>query len=112
LNQHPASNANLMKDPGMIMGKPTILKAILFAFEFLVAVAMLSGIRSAIEDGEITNYPEVLRDIMFYMFSAAVCFQFCRMIGLGKNDWPNRFMMLGISYIPIGAIMGIIAGIF
>jgi hypothetical protein len=101
-----------MKIPGMVIDKPPILKTVLFCFEVMIAIGTLIGIRSAIEDGEITNDPEVLRNIMFYMFSLAVCFQFCRMIGLARNDWPNRFVMLGISYIPIGTILGIIAGIF
>jgi hypothetical protein len=101
-----------MKAPGMVTSKPTVLKMMLFCFEVMIAIGTLIGIRSAIEDGEVTNNPEALRNLMFYMFSLAVCFQFCRMIGLARNDWPNRFVMLGISYIPIGTILGVIAGIF
>lgn len=85
---------------------------ILFALKSLIVIGMLYGIRTSIEDGEVTNEPELLRNLMFFPFSMALCFLFCRLIGLAKNDWPNRFMMLGIAYIPIGLFLGNIAGMF
>lgn len=101
-----------MKVPGMVFSRPTLVEIILFVIKFVIVIGMLYGIRSAIEDGEVTNKPELLRNLVFYSFSMALCFKFCRLIGLVKNDWPNRFMMLGIFYIPIGTFLGGIAGIF
>src|SRR4051794_13254439 len=94
-----------MKIAGIVFRRPTVLKTLFTAFECTIPVLMLYGIRTAIEDGSVTNEPELLRRIMFGMFSPALCFKFCSLIGLRENDWPGRVLMFLLFYMPIGFLL-------
>jgi hypothetical protein len=100
-----------MQIAGMVFKRPTILKTLSFFVEVPIVVLMLYALRLQIEEGKITNEPELLRSLMFYGFSLAICFRFCYLIGLGANTWPMRFLMFAMFYVPIGLGLAKLSGV-
>jgi len=72
---------------------------------------MLYGIRIAIEDGTVTNEPELLRNIMFGMFSPVICLRFCDLFGLRENNWFGMLQMFLLFYAPIGYLLAKLTGV-
>lgn len=99
-----------MKIGGMIFRKPTLLKALSFCVEIPIAVGMLYAVRLQIEEGKITNEPELFRSLMFYGFSPAICFRCCYLIGLGENTFRMQLLMFAIFYVPIGLSLAKLIG--
>jgi hypothetical protein len=95
----------------VVFRRPRLLRSALFAVECTIPVLMLYGIRTAIEDGSIKNDPELLRGIMFGMFSPVICLRFCDLIGLRENTWPNRVLMFAMLYVPIGFLLAKLTGV-
>jgi len=95
----------------IVWRKPNILKGCLFFIECAVPVLMLYGIRVAIEDGTVTNEPELLRRIMFGLFSPAICLRFCDLFGLRENNWFGRLQMFLLFYVPIGYALANLSGV-
>ena len=91
--------------------KPKVLKVFLFFIECAIPVLMLYGIRVAIEDGTVTNEPELLRRIMFGMFSPVICLRFCDLFGLRENNWFGGLQMFLLFYAPIGYLLAKLTGV-
>jgi len=95
----------------IIFRKPKAVKICFFVVECTVPVLMLYGIRAAIEDGSVSNEPELLRNIMFGMFSPVICLRFCDLFGLRENNWFGRLQMFLLFYAPIGYLLAKVTGV-
>jgi hypothetical protein len=100
-----------MENTEIIFRKPKFLKVFFFVIECTIPVLMLYGIRTAIEDGKVTNEPELLRQIMFGMFSPVICLRFCDLFGLRENNWFGGLQMFLLFYIPIGYLLAKLTGL-
>lgn len=101
----------LVEDTEIIFRKPKALKVCLFIVECAIPVLMLYGIRTAIEGGTITNEPELLRKIMFGLFSPVICLRFCDLFGLRENNWFGGLQMFLLFYAPIGYLLAKVTGV-
>jgi hypothetical protein len=95
----------------VVFRKPKALKVCLFVAECTIPVLMLWGVRTAIEDGTVTNEPELFRNIMFGMFSPVICLRFCDLFGLRENNWFGGLQMFLLFYAPIGYLLAKLTGV-
>jgi len=95
----------------VIFRKPKIPKVLFFLIECTIPMLILYGIRVAIEDGTVTNEPELLRNIMFGMFSPVICLRVCDLFGLRENNWFGRLQMFLLFYVPIGYLLAKLTGV-
>jgi len=99
-----------VKVAGFAFHKPTLLKSLFFGKACIIVLLFMYGIRTAIEDGSVKNEPELLRQLIFYPFSLALCFKFCDLIGFRQNDWPRRLLIFAVFYAPMGFLLGKLSG--
>ncbi len=90
--------------------KPTFFETLLLGKAFVIVVAMMYGVRTVIEDGTLTNEPELFREAMFLMFSIVLPFKLCHMFCWRGNDWSTRCTMFLLFYIPIGLALAKLCG--
>ena len=95
----------------VIFSKPKVHKVLFFCIECAIPLLMLYGIRVAIEDGTVTNEPELLRNIMFGMFSPVICLRVCGLFGLRENNWFGMLQMFLLFYVPIGFLLAKLTGV-
>ena len=95
----------------IVWRKPRALKVFMYFVECTIPVLMLYGIRTAIADGTVTNEPELLRRIMFGMFSPVICLRFCDLFGLRENNWLGGLQMFLLFYAPIGYLLAKVTGV-
>jgi len=100
-----------VENTDVVFRKPKVPKVLLFCIECAIPVLMLYGIRMQIEDGSITNEPELLRNIMFGMFSPVICLRFCDLFGLRENNWFGMLQMFLLFYVPVGYLLAKVAGV-
>jgi hypothetical protein len=100
-----------VENTDVVFRKPKFLKVLLFCIECPIPVLMLYGIRIAIEDGTVTNEPELLRNIMFGMFSPVICLRFCDLFGLRENNWFGMLQMFLLFYVPVGYLLAKVVGV-
>ena len=101
----------MVENTDIVWRKPKVLKVLLFVVECSIPVLTLYGIRTAIEDGTVTNEPELLRRIMFGMFSPVICLRFCDLFGLRENNWFGGLQMFLLFYAPIGYLLAKLTGV-
>ena len=101
----------MVENTDVVFRKPKLLNVLLFFVESTIPVLMLYGIRIAIEDGTVTNEPELLRRIMFGMFSPAICLRFCDLFGLRENNWFGGLQMFLLFYVLIGYLLAKLTGV-
>jgi len=90
--------------------KPTFFETLLFGKALVAVVAMLYGVRMVIENGSLTNEPELFRETMFLMFSIVLPLKLCHMLCWRGNDWSTRCAMFLVFYIPIGFALAKLCG--
>lgn len=100
-----------MKIAGIAFRAPTFLKLLFFVIECTIPVLMLFGIRVAIADGSVANEPELLRGIMFGLFSPALCLRVCYLFGWRENRWRGRALIFLLFYPPIGFLLAKLSGV-
>lgn len=85
----------------------------IFSLVLSTAIVSLSlyGIRAAVEEGRVTNDPELLRQIMFGMFSIALAVKFARVFGMSQNGIGNKLLMVALFYVPIGLMLAAVSGV-
>ena len=96
---------------GLNFSMPSGLGIFSLVLSTIIVSLTLYGIRTAIEDGRVTNDPEQLRQIMFGMFSLALAVKFSRTFGMSQNRLGNKILMVALFYVPIGLMLAAVSGV-
>lgn len=100
-----------MKILGIKFVPPTLSKIIGLLLACLIVIGMIYGIGASIDDGSVTNKPEVLRHVIFWPFSIVLAIRFAYAFGLSENSFPKKICMVMAFYIPVGFVLAIIGGL-
>jgi len=98
-----------MKVLGIEFARPTFKKAFFLLLSSLIVAGFIYGIKISIDDGSITNKPEILRQIIFWPFSLALALRYADAFGLSRNPFIKKLLMIFIFYIPVGLVLAAIA---
>ena len=88
------------------------VEALIFLFiATLIVSGMIYGVRNSIEDGSLTNKPELLRQIVFWSFSPVLAIRFAHAFGLNENSFRSKVLMIAMFYVPVGLVLAEIGGL-
>jgi small-conductance mechanosensitive channel len=90
---------------------PTLLRTFWLLLHCVIVILILYGVRISIEDGSLTNKPELLRQLLFWALSLALAIRIARDCGVSRNSFAKKLLMIFIIYIPTALILAVIAGV-
>lgn len=100
-----------MKLLGLDFKMPKFFTAFSLILATLIVTGTIYGIRVSIDDGTVTNKPELLRQIMFWPFSLVLAIRFTNAFWQPGSSWHQRIAMTLLFYIPIGLALAYVGGI-